>query len=473
MMRVKILVVDDERDMLVLLRRILSTNPAYDVTVTDDPLKAQDLLKLSPFDVVISDLKMPLCDGMRLLDYCKQRSPLTAMVIMTGFGTIDSAIEATRKGAFDYVTKPFRRERILQVVEQALKWQGMELENKVLREKLGTDGRTPTMIGNSPAMSDLQRQITQVAGTSATILITGESGTGKELVARTIHLRSKRSAKPFVPVNCGAMPESLMESELFGHVRGAFTGAVKDKQGLVEEARGGTLFLDEIGDISPAMQVKLLRLLQEGEFKCVGESRNRKADVRFIAATHQDLSERIRIGEFREDLYYRLNVINIQLPSLRERREDILLLANYFFKKYVLLHDKPELVGIAPEALEALCAAPWPGNVRELENVMERGVIMAGSSRLQKKDLAMDWCMSTAPNASGPLIADEDFFMLPFKDAKDKLLEEFQNSYLARLLTRHGGNVSQAAKDSGVKRQYLHKLMREGKVHSSRFKNKD
>ncbi|HDQ39627.1 MAG TPA: sigma-54-dependent Fis family transcriptional regulator [Desulfonatronum sp.] len=467
-MRVKILAVDDERDMLALLKRILSDNPAYDLTITDDPLHAQELLNLKTFDILLTDLKMPLMDGMRLLEHCKQRSPLCAVILMTAFGTIDSAVEATRKGAFDYVTKPFRKERILQLIEQALKWQRLELENTILREKLETGRQAPTMIGHSPAMNDLLRQIEQVAQTSATILITGESGTGKELVARNIHVRSRRAQKTFVPVNCGAMPENLIESELFGHVRGAFTGAVRDKKGLVEEARGGTLFLDEIGDISPALQVKLLRLLQEGEFKCVGDHRSQHADLRFIAATHQDLTEKIGKGEFREDLFYRLNVINVQLPPLRDRTEDIPLLASYFFKKYKLLHDKKDVLEISSQAMETLRKYSWPGNVRELENVIERGVILCTGTVLKQEDLALNGPVLAH---SAQLFSSEEIFAMPFKDAKDKLVEEFQSAYLCKVLAKHGGNVSQAARDSGIKRQYLHKLMREAQVMSATFKN--
>lgn len=469
-MRANILIVDDERDMLVLLQRILSDNTENQLMATDDPRKAQRLLREKTFDILITDMKMPNVSGMDLLEYSKEHCPMTAVIIMTAHGSIDSAIEATRKGAYDYVTKPFRKERILQIVEQALKWQGMELENKILREQLGAGGLALNMIGNSPAMRSLQRQISKVAATSATVLITGESGTGKELVAKSIHSRSKRSTGPFVPVNCGALPESLMESELFGHVRGAFTGAVKDKPGLVGEAAGGTLFLDEIGDITLAMQVKLLRLLQEGEYKCVGDAHSRKADVRFIAATHQNLSEHIRKGEFREDLFYRLNVINIQIPALRERREDIPALASYFFKKYTLLHDKRELEGIAPEAMDILRRAEWPGNIRELENVLERGVILATGNMLQPQDLAMQ---GTSRDITSGLTDGDDYFQMPFKDAKDKLLGQFQATYLSRVLSRNSGNVSHAAKDSGLKRQYFHKLMRELDVKSSSFKNND
>jgi DNA-binding NtrC family response regulator len=291
-----ILIVDDEKDMLVLLGRILSEGRDYAVTVTEDSRKVAELLDHTQFDLVLTDLKMPHVDGLAVLEMVKSRTPRTAVVIMTAYGTIDSAIEATRKGAFDYITKPFRKERILQVADQALKWQQMEMENLLLREQLEDKPHFSPLVGKSRAMRVLQEQISQVARTAATILITGESGTGKELVARALHGHSLRNDKPFVPVNCSTIPETLIESELFGHARGSFTGALKDRKGLVEEANHGTLFLDEIGDICLTIQVKLLRLLQEGEYKVVGDNRTRSVDIRFVAATHQDLQARIRSG---------------------------------------------------------------------------------------------------------------------------------------------------------------------------------
>jgi DNA-binding NtrC family response regulator len=463
-----ILIVDDEKDMLVLLGRILSEAKGYTVTGTEDSRKVEKLLETATFDLVLSDLKMPHVDGLHVLEMVKTRSPRTAVVIMTAYGTIDSAIEATRKGAFDYITKPFRKERILQVAEQALKWQELEMENQLLREQLEEKPRFSALVGKSRAMRTLQEQIAQVAKTAATILITGESGTGKELVARAIHGQSLRSDRPLIPVNCSTIPETLIESELFGHVRGSFTGALKDKRGLVDEADKGTLFLDEIGDISPTVQIKLLRLVQEGEFKVVGDTRIRTVDIRFVAATHQDLQVRIRAGEFREDLFYRLNVINIHLPSLRERSDDIPILAHHFLRKFVVLHGKKNVHSLSPEALDRLTSWNWPGNIRELENVIERGVIMAQSDLLRVEDLGM-------PSASGQdrsvtLDSMHGVFDMPFKEAKDKLMDDFQTSYISKMLTKHGGNVSQAAKDSGVKRQYLHRLMRDNQVASKNFK---
>jgi len=463
----RILVVDDEKDMLVLLKRIISEKTPHEVTVTDDPLGVRNLLKKDDYDVVITDLKMPKLDGIQVLDTVKQNEPNTAVIIMTAYGTIESAIEATRRGAFDYITKPFRKERVLHVIEQAMKWQSLQRENSYLREKLAEKSKFPPLIGNSQAMQRLQGQIEQVAKTTATILITGESGTGKELVARAIHFHSLRKDKVFTPLDCSTIPESLIESELFGHLRGSFTGAMKDKKGLVEETRHGTLFLDEIGDLSPAMQVKLLRLLQEGEYKVIGENRIRKVDIRFIAATHQNLPEKIRKGEFREDLFYRLNVINIQLPPLRERKDDIALLAHHFLQKYSTLNGK-SFQGFAAEAMEHLMRQEWPGNVRELENVMERGVILAAGNTLRTADLAVSGQLSLAPSA--PEMAAQDFYSMPFKEAKDRLIENFHAEYIAKALGRHDGNVSQAAKESGLKRQYLHRLMRDVHVDAKTFK---
>jgi DNA-binding NtrC family response regulator len=464
----KILIVDDEQDMLVLLKRIVTEKTPHEVTTTNDPLRVGDLLKKNSYQVVLTDLKMPRCDGIQVLETVKHHDASIAVILMTAYGTIESAIDATRKGAFDYISKPFRKERILHVVEQALKWQSLQRENTYLREQLEGKSPYPAFIGSSPAMQRLHSQIDQVAKTTATILITGESGTGKELVARALHLHSLRKEKTFTPVDCSTIPESLIESELFGHLRGSFTGALKDKKGLVEETNHGTLFLDEIGDLSLVMQVKLLRLLQEGEYKVVGDSRIRKADVRFIAATNQNLPEKIRRGEFREDLFYRLNVINIQLPPLRERKDDIPLLAQHFLQKYSVLNGK-KLIGLAREAMNFLLRQEWPGNIRELENVIERAVILTSGETIVERDLSMPGQLSVIP-ASSPLAPAEEIFSLPFKEAKDKLLEEFQSQYIAKALSRHAGNVSHAAREVGLKRQYLHRLMRETHVDAKSYK---
>jgi DNA-binding NtrC family response regulator len=469
-MPIKLLVVDDEQDMLALLQRIITARQGYEITTTHDPRRVSDLVKDNDYDVVITDLKMPRVDGLQVLDLIKQKNENTAVVIMTAYGAIESAIEATRRGAFDYITKPFRKERILHVIEQAVKWRQLQQENIYLREELEGRAHIPSLIGTSSAMQRLHKQINQVAGTTATILITGESGVGKELVAHALHSNSERRDKKYIAVNCTAIPESLIESELFGHLKGSFTGAIKDKKGLVEEANRGTLFLDEIGDLSMVMQVKLLRLLQEGEYKAIGENTIRKVDIRFIAATNQNLPEKIRAGEFREDLFYRLNVINIHIPPLRERKEDIPLLVRHFMAKYSVVHRK-NAPRISDEAMEYLMRQDWPGNVRELTNVIERGVIMATGDTLMVSDLSLPGQMCLTAPESAP--TDEELFSMPFKEAKDKLMEEFQAQYIARALARHRGNVSQAAKDCGLKRQYLHRLMRETNVDSKTFKKPD
>jgi DNA-binding NtrC family response regulator len=464
----KILIIDDEKDMLLLLQRIISEKTPYEATTVSNPLGVTELMDQADFDIVITDLKMAPIDGIQVLEKVKLKDPSIAVILMTAYGSIESAIEATRKGAFDYITKPFRKERILHVVEKAIQWQQLQRENSFLRAQLQEKPLFPTLIGSSPAIQRLQHQIDKVAKTSATVLITGESGTGKEVIARAIHSHSLRTDKPFIPINCSAIPEAIIESELFGHVKGAFTGAIRDKKGLVEEANQGTLFLDEIGDLSPSMQVKLLRLLQEGEFKGVGSNSIRKVDIRFLAATHQNLAERIKQGEFREDLFYRLNVIHIHVPPLRERTEDIPPLALHFLAKNTILHGK-HVTGLAAETMDILLKSEWPGNVRELENTIERGIIMASGERLMPQDLSMtgeaEW--DSSPDTT---VQEEEIFSLPFKEAKDRLIEEFQSQYIAKALAKHGGNVSQAARESGLKRQYLHRLMRDTNVSSKTFK---
>ncbi|HOV85077.1 MAG TPA: sigma-54 dependent transcriptional regulator [Syntrophobacteraceae bacterium] len=467
----KILIVDDEKDMLALLKRIVSEKTSYEVVTTDDPLRVPDLLQADAYNVVITDLKMPRMDGIQVLECVKAKDPLTAVVVMTAFGSIESAVEATRKGAFDYITKPFRKERILHLLDQAVKWQRLQRENSYLRERLSGESGFSSFIGNSPAIQRLHSRIDRVAKTSATVLLTGESGTGKELVARILHTHSLRKDKEFIPIDCSTLPESIIESELFGHLRGSFTGAIRDKKGLVEEANGGTLFLDEIGDLSPPMQVKLLRLLQEGEYKVVGSTSIRKVDIRFIAATNRNLEEKIRKGEFREDLFYRLNVINLRLPALRERTEDIPLLAHHFLEKYGALHGKE--ARFSEGVLEYLMERPWPGNVRELENTVERGVIMAQDGIIRLGDLYLSDPGSPAPSPRTARPGEEELFSLPLKEAKERLIEQFQSRFIHRVLSKHGGNVSQAARELGVKRQYLHRLMKDTNIQSKAFKRSE
>ena len=463
-----ILALDDEQDMLALLGRIISEKSSHGLTTLSDPAELTQLLEEKVFDIVLTDLKMPGKNGIQVIEEIKRKSPQTAVIIMTAYGSIESALEATRKGAFDYVTKPFRKERILHVIEQALNWQRLHKENILLRQKLEEKSSFPALVGSSPAMRSLLDHIEKVAKTSATVLITGDSGTGKELVARALHSQSLRSGQPFIPIDCSTIPESIIESELFGHVKGSFTGAIRNKKGIVEDANGGTLLLDEIADLSPAMQVKLLRLLQEGEYKAVGSNTISKVDIRFIAATNQNLSEKIREGEFREDLYYRLNVINIHLPALSERREDIPLLANHFLEKYNSMYSK-NVKRISDELMQYLLGRDWPGNVRELEHLIERGVIMAAGDTLESSDLREPGPVQKS-SCPQDLSQFSELFSMPFKKAKDKLIDQFQAEYISSVLSRNDGNVSQAARESGLKRQYLHRLIRETHLDSKSFK---
>ncbi len=458
--KTKILVIDDENDMLTLLHRILSSQSHYEVTTSNDPKKAINLIEKHKYQVIITDLKMPNIDGMQILEIAKSKNPEVAVIMITAYGTIESAVEATKKGAFDYITKPFRKDRILQVMEQAIKWQKVREENSYLKKELMEKSGYPSLLGHSPIMLKLKEQIAKVAKTTVTVLITGESGTGKELVARSIHAQSSRSDKPFVPINCSAIPEHIMESEFFGHVKGSFTGAIKDKKGVVEEANGGTLFLDEIGDLPLGLQAKLLRLLQEGEYKPVGSNNIKKVDVRYIAATNQNLEEKIQKGEFREDLYYRLNVINIHIPPLRERKEDIPLLVNHFIKKYNIIHGKA-ITSVTEEAMEAMLNYHWPGNVRELQNTIERGIIMAAKDILTIDDI---FHSNTSILPSTKKNDFESLFDLPFKEAKEKILTEFQTRYLLKFLTKNDGNITRTAEECGLKRQYIYKLLKKANI---------
>ena len=462
----RILIVDDEKDMLALLKRIISEETEHEVTTETDPVRALELFKEKPFDLVITDLKMPKMDGIKLLESIKKVTPDIAVVILTAFATIETAVEAIRKGAYDYITKPFRRERILLTVEKVMKWQEMVRENLSLRQALADKGSSPLMVGSTPVLKELLERVRQVAPTMATVLITGASGTGKELVARAIHQHSLRAARKFITVNCTAIPEQVIESELFGHLKGSFTGAWKDKRGLVEEANEGTLFLDEIGDLNPNMQTKLLRLLQEGEYKPVGSVNTRKADIRFIAATNHNLKTDISEKRFREDLYYRLNVIHIELPTLKERKQDIPLLSYHFLKKYAQVNQK-DIQEISPEAMQALVSRDYPGNVRELENIIERGVIFCNATTLTLKDLNLD-----AEGESLYPHLSEEIARLSFKEAKDKMISLFHNQYIMSLLRQSGGNISKAADTAGIQRQYLHRLMKEAGIEADQFKQK-
>ncbi|MDD2852975.1 MAG: sigma-54 dependent transcriptional regulator [Desulfuromonadaceae bacterium] len=394
-----IFICDDEAEILRYLDKLLR---ATGYAVETFPRGADLLMRLEntvamPCDVILQDVRMPDLDGLQMLDQLCKRWPDIPVVMMTAHGTIDDAINAIKQGAYDYITKPFPKEKLLSMLERILDHRRLAQENKQLREELqrGT-GSTDAIIFRSENFRAVYELTLQVAESDANILIMGESGTGKELIAGALHRNSPRSSKPFVSLNCAVLSDTLLESQLFGHVRGAFTGAVVNQKGLLEEADGGTLFLDEIGDVSPAVQAKLLRVTQEKDFIVLGSTRTRKVDVRFVSATNKDLMNEVREGRFREDLYYRLNVISVMLPPLRERRDDIEPLARHFLK-YSSRRMKKEVLDIDTVALQALVQYDWPGNVRELENVIERAVILARGDAITINLLPLDARREPAP----------------------------------------------------------------------------
>jgi DNA-binding NtrC family response regulator len=395
-----ILIIDDEKGQRDILSAIL-TKMGYKIDTASGGEEALQQLQHTEFDLLLTDLKMQGISGMELLERVLSENPSQCVVMMTAHGTIDSAVEAMKKGAFDYLEKPLEREDLILTVQRAFERIGLLKENKALHKKLAETKRLPNMIGEHPKMHEVVRIINKIAPTSTTVLIYGESGTGKELVARAIHDGSPRRDKAFFAINCAAIPDSLMESELFGHEKGAFTGAGTREIGIFEAAEGGTVFLDEIGEMNTAMQAKLLRAIQEKEIRRVGGKVNIPVDVRIISATNKDLEQETRRGNFREDLFYRLNVIRITLPPLRERGNDIVTLADFFLKKYSASSGIP-LKGISKPALKILLDYSWPGNVRQLESVIERGVLMAESEYIQPEDLPAEVHHEASPAGSLP-----------------------------------------------------------------------
>jgi two-component system response regulator PilR (NtrC family) len=451
--KARILVVDDERSMQEFLE-ILFRREGYDVTTAGDVDGALLALGSDDFDIVISDIQMPGRSGIDLLRALREVAPETLVVMITAFATTETAIAAMKEGAYDYVTKPFKLDEIRLVVEKALEKKTLASENRRLRSELRTRSRSRALVGNSPAIQRVYELVAQVAETKTNVLICGESGTGKELVARAIHEASERAERPFVAVNCAAIPETLLESELFGHVKGAFTGAVHAKEGLFEVADGGTLFLDEVGDIPSPLQAKLLRVIQDKTIRRVGGTNDRRVDVRILSATNRRLEEEVAAGRFREDLYYRLNVITIALPALRERLEDVPLLVHHFLEKYSRELGKP-VEGASPEAMERLLAYSYPGNVRELENVIERAVALSRGGTIERD--ALPPTLLRTPEASGPA-------RLPSSGANlDELVNEYERGLLLEALQRAGGVKKRAAQLLGVSfRSFRYRLEKLG-----------
>jgi two-component system response regulator HydG len=431
-----LLVADDDPGLRESLERTL-TREGYRVVLASDGRAALERVQAGGVDLIVTDLRMPGLTGLELLRAAKAIMPDVDVILLTAFGTVEEAVKAMKDGAYDFLTKPFRREQLIKLVDKALERRDLIEQNKALKKQLEDIRAKGQMIGSSPAYRRMLSLVERVADSSATILIQGESGAGKELVARTIHERSGRRAGPFVAVNCAALPETLLESELFGYEKGAFTGAAGRKEGRFELANGGTLFLDEVADLSLVTQPKILRMLQEGEFERLGGTRTIQVDVRIVAATNQDLAEMVKEKRFREDLYYRLNVITVRVPPLRERHEDIRLLAQHYLRVYAAKNNR-KLEGFSNEALERLESYAWPGNVRELENLIERMVLLARKDRIEAEDLPEEIAGVKRP----PRDAILELVGTPLADIEQRLLDE--------TLRITGGNKTQAAKLLGI-----------------------
>jgi len=431
----KILIIDDEESMRHMLSLILKKE-GYQVYAAAGGREALDLLSSHSFDFILSDIIMPEMDGLELLQALKDRKVEATIIMMSAYGTINTAVEAMKRGAYDYISKPFRPDEVLMALRKAEERESLRQENIRLRQEVLREYSFGNIIGKSPRMLQIFALIKKVSDYKTSVLLVGESGTGKEMVARCLHYNSARSKGAFIAVNCGAIPETLLESELFGHEKGAFTDAKKEKRGSFEMAHEGTLFLDEVGELSPSAQVKLLRALQEGEIKRLGSERSISVDVRIIAATVKDLSKEVAAGKFREDLFYRLNVLQINLPPLRERKEDIPLLIEHFIQKYNARH-KLSIEGISEEALASLLDYSWPGNVRELENIIERAMILSQGRRIMAENLPAE-IKSPEQNRIKKLMEEE----ISIKKAT-RLLEE---ELIRKALQKTGGNRTQAAK---------------------------
>ena len=462
MQKEKILVIDDEPDMLSGCQKFLE-EAEYAAVVAESGEDGIALFETENPDLTIVDLKMPGMDGMAVLESIMARDREAVVIVFTGYGTVESAVKAIRAGAFDFVQKPFDPDAFLIVIERALKLRQVRMENRVLKQMLDTRFRFENIIGNSEAITQVFDFIRKISNTPVNVLITGESGTGKELVAQCIHANSKRSHKSFVPLNCGGLPEPLIESEIFGHTKGAFTDAKQDRVGLIEHAKGGTFFLDEIGELPMPLQVKFLRVLEDHKIRRLGSNEEIEIDIRLISATNRNIEALIKEGKFREDLFYRINTFEIHLPPLRERQGDIQLLAHHFLNDFVETSEKA-IQGISTEAMDVLCDYHWPGNVRELMHVMERAVALSDADTIQLEDLPENLITQTEDTIVSAQIN------LPFQDAKDAVIENFEQTFTDRLLKAHNGNVSRAARKNGTDRRTLQRLISKYAIDVSTYR---
>lgn len=465
-----LLIVDDDDGIVRVFERV-AREQGWTYAVARSGEEALELFGKQVFESAVVDIKLPGFTGLQLLEQCKRGNIHAEIVIMTGVGSVETAVQAMKNGAYDYLTKPFDDiARVAIIIEKAMDRYRMAQKLRRLERKSTDDLAYEGIMGKSRKMQEIFDTIENIAPTTSTVLITGESGTGKELVARAIHTRSNRNEKPFIVINCAAIPIHLLESELFGHRRGSFTGAIADKKGLFEEADAGTMFLDEIGEMPPSIQVKLLRVLQEGEVRRVGDVEARHVDVRLVAATNRDLTTMVREGSFREDLFYRVNVINLALPPLRERPDDIPLLAYHFLQKYSN-RMKKQVDKIGVDALQALQNYSWVGNVRELENVVERAVVLVNGDTITAQDLPAKILSESFYLASDDV--SKDITKFNYQDAKNRALASFNRAYITSLLKEARGNISFASERAGMDRSNFKKLIKRYAIDMSEYRGEN
>jgi two-component system response regulator HydG len=461
----RVLVVDDEPDMLENCERLLR-RAGYQTRTLAEPTRLREAMAGFAPDVVLLDLRMPGVDGMTALAAALAMDPALPVIIMTAYATLPSAVQAIREGAFDYLAKPFGSDQLALAVARAARYRGLALENRALKERLETTPAFDQVIGRSPAILRVLDIVRRVGPSDANVLLEGESGTGKELVAQCVHAASQRAAGPFLPIDCAALPENLLESELFGHERGAFTGAVARKTGLLVEGSGGTVFLDEIGELSPTLQAKLLRALETRQVRPVGGTAMVRTDFRIVAATNVDLESAVQSGRFRQDLYFRLNVVRIALPPLRRRTGDVALLLQHFLAEFAGAAGR-STPQVSPDAWEAMETHAWPGNVRELRNLAQQLVVLDDDGRVTLADLT-DQIRGWEEPASGT----EESGIRAYEQARDDAMAEFRRAYVRRLLAQFDGNVSRAAAAAGVSRRTMHRWLAEDRGEAPELKDK-